>query len=190
VCAFVAASAGGIGCATAPRHGWAIDPGRLATEPGWLVAAPTPEIRERDYSECAPAALAMVAGRWFVAMSLDEAFAALPPPRPWDAHLDHLRDALRARGLVAYTVVGNFDTFEYEMHAHRPVIIGLMKKKGPLRSHYEVVVGVRPATKEVVTIDPARGWRVRRYAELEAEWQPAGRPALIVLGPRWMQASK
>ncbi|MFO0744233.1 MAG: hypothetical protein U1F43_00975 [Myxococcota bacterium] len=52
-------------------------------------------------------------------------------------------------------------------------------------SHFEVVVALRPSATgdEVVTIDPGRGWPVRRWADLDAEWEPAGRPALVVVGP-------
>jgi len=34
-----------------------------------------------------------------------------------------------------------------------------------------------------VTIDPAHGWRARSFADLDAEWSPAGRATLVVLGP-------
>ncbi len=158
-----------------------IDPGLLATEPGWIVAAPTPEIRQRSQLQCGQAALAMVAGRWLVAMTLDDALAVAPPTH--DLAVSDLNVAARASGLEAYSVADDPDILEFELRAHRPVIVGLMRRVGgrTLR-HYEVVVALRPSTRQVVTIDPAGGWRVRHVEELDAEWSAAGRVALVVVG--------
>jgi len=72
---------------------------------------------------------------------------------------------------------------EFELRAHRPVIVGLEHRVGKETfRHYEVVVGLNPSTGQVVTLDPANGWRVRQRAELDAEWSPIGRPALVVVG--------
>ena len=48
-------------------------------------------------------------------------------------------------------------------------------------SHYEVVVAARG--DEIVTLDPAAGWRVRSWKAFDAEWRLAAYPALVVLGP-------
>lgn len=55
-----------------------IDPARLAAEPGWIVAASTPSVRQVGPLDCGAAALAMVAARWHVPWSLPEIDAALP----------------------------------------------------------------------------------------------------------------
>ena len=108
----------------------AIDPARLRREPGWIVAAPTPELRQRGPHDCGAAALAMVAGRWHVALSVDQAVAVLPPTPPTGAQLADLRDAARARGLTAFAIAGDRDTLVHELRAGRPVIVGLLLPYG------------------------------------------------------------
>jgi ABC-type bacteriocin/lantibiotic exporter with double-glycine peptidase domain len=162
-----------------------VDPGRVTTEAGWIVA-PTPELRQRGSHDCGAAALAMIAGRWDVGLSVDGAIAALPATPPGEGtRLGDLRDAARSAGLTAYAITGDRETLVHELRAGRPVIVGLLLPYGSrkVQSHYEVVVAVHPADGRVVTIDPARGWRARRWADLDAEWLAAGRPTLVVLGP-------
>ena len=162
-----------------------IDPTRLVSEPGWILAAPTPALRQGGPYDCGAAALAMVAGRWHVPLAVDEAVAALPASTSQGTRLGDLRDLARARGLTAFAITGDRDTLVHELRAGRPVIVGLILPYGPRRaqSHYEVIVAVNPADGLFVTLDPASGWRARRWADLDAEWSPAGRPTLVVLGP-------
>jgi ABC-type bacteriocin/lantibiotic exporter with double-glycine peptidase domain len=166
-----------------------IDPARVSHEPGWVTAAPTPMIHQRGLADCGPAALAMVAGRWHVGLTPAEARKAMPAPTPSGVKLGDLRQAARAHGLMAFAVSGDMSVLEHEIRAGRPVIVGLLRPYGRDRaiSHYEVVVALRASPgsddREVVTIDPGGGWQVRKWKDLDAEWKPAGRPALVVLGP-------
>lgn len=184
---FVAATLAGAGCG--PRYlGGArpIDPAQLAHEPGWIVAGPTPALRQQRDDDCGPAALAMVAARWRLTVSVEELVALLPPPGPLGARLADLRDAARARGLVAFAIAGDRATLVHELRAGRPIIVGLRLpySGGKALPHYEVVIAASLAAHQVVTIDPAvAGFRTRSWTALEAEWGPVGRPTLIVLGP-------
>jgi hypothetical protein len=128
----------------------------------------------------------MIAGRWQIARSFDEPATTLPAPAPVGPRLAALRPAARRYGPTAFAIAGDRDTLLHELRAGRPVIVGLLLRYGRdhTRSHYEVVVAVHPMHDRFVTIDPASGWRTRRWAELDAEWGPAGRPTLIVLGPQ------
>lgn len=87
--------------------------------------------------------------------------------------------------MTAFSVAGDRALLVHELAAGRPVIVGLLVPDGGgrARSHYEVVVAVRAESDEFVTLDPARGWRTRSWAVLDAAWRPARYPALIVLGP-------
>jgi ABC-type bacteriocin/lantibiotic exporter with double-glycine peptidase domain len=182
--ALIAASLA-VGCVGYRGGARAIDPGRVATEPGWVVAAATPLVRQEGPDDCGAAALAMVAARWHRPWPRLEVLAALPPPVGAGASLGELRDAARGHRLTAFAIVGDRATLEHEVGAGRPVIVGLLLPYGArwVQPHYEVLVAVRPAADEFVTIDPASGWRTRSWTALDAEWRPAGRPALIVLGP-------
>ncbi|MFO0745101.1 MAG: cysteine peptidase family C39 domain-containing protein [Myxococcota bacterium] len=156
---------------------------------GWVVAAPTPTVRQRGLSDCGLAALAMVAGRWGMPLTLEEAGRGVPAPTSAGLRLADLRDAARARGLTAFAIQADRATLLHELGLGRPVIVGLLRPYSARKaiSHYEVVVAMRPDDGSVATIDPAGegdgAWLTRRWSDLEAEWKPAGRPALVVLGP-------
>ena len=163
-----------------------IDPAAVRAEAGWVVAGPTPTLKQKHDDDCGPAVLAMVAARWQVPLTVAEAVALLPPPGPLGSRLRHLRDAARARGLVAFAIAGDRPTLLHELRAGRPVIVGLLLpfSRGKALSHYEVVVAATATADRFVTIDPARAaWRQRTWEALEAEWKPVGRPTLVVLGP-------
>lgn len=176
--------AGATGCVSPGGRSRTFEAARLASDPGWITAAPTPLVRQVGAQDCGAASLAMVAGRWQVDLSLEGAAAALPAPGPTGARLGDLRDAARASRLQAFAIAGDRETLVHELQAGRPVIVGLHLPAGPRRalSHYEVLVAVHPAADRFVTLDPASGWRVRSWGDLDAEWLPAGRPALVVVG--------
>jgi hypothetical protein len=87
--------------------------------------------------------------------------------------------------ITAFAITGDHVTLLHELRAGRPVLLGLYAPYGKkyVQSHYEVLVATRPDESQYVTLDPAKGWRVRSWTELDAEWKRAGRPALVVLGP-------
>ena len=172
------------GCVSFGGRSRAFDSTRLASDPGWNVAAPTPTVRQEGSQDCGAASLAMIAGRWRVELSLEEAVAALPEAATQGVRLGDLRDVARAHGLQAFAIAGDRDTLVHELRAGRPVIVGLLIRHGPRRvlSHYEVIVAVHAVDDRFVTIDPAAGSRVRSWADLDAEWLPSGRPALVVVG--------
>lgn len=180
------------GCATYGGGAEPIAEATLVADDGWLKAAPTPTILQRNLADCGAAALAMVAGRWQRPLSLDEAAALLPPPGRDGVRLRDLRDAAQKHGLSAFAVAADLEVLRHELGLGRPVILGLLRpmSRGKASSHFEVVIALRPSERdprpepvtEVVTLDPGHGAQVRTWAELEREWKPAGRPALVVVG--------
>ena len=173
------------GCISYSGGAQGIDPTRLRTEPGWIVAPSTPELRQPGSYDCGAAALAMIAGHWDITLSVAEAIAELPATAHVGVRLGDLRDLARLHELTAFAIAGDRATLVHELHAGRPVIVGLLLPYGPkhAQSHYEVIVAMGTTDDgPFVTIDPARGWRVRRWVDLDAEWRPAGRPTLVVVG--------
>ncbi len=170
------------GCATYAGGARPIDPSRMSTEAGWVNAAPTPDIRQRTLLDCGPAALAMVAGRWQVHIAIDD--PAIAAPAKNGVRLGDLRSAARAHGLIAFAITADQATLDHELRAGRPILVGLLRpySRTEAVSHYEVVVAKRG--DEIVTLDPAAGWRVRTWASFDAEWRAAKYPALVVLGPK------
>ncbi|MBP6629784.1 MAG: hypothetical protein KBG28_19760 [Kofleriaceae bacterium] len=159
-----------------------VAPAQIVPAAGWVVAHATPTLRQHGRSDCGAAAVAMVSQRWQRGLSVDQAGRVLALHDGHGARLGALRDLARQRGLAAFAIRGDKAMLRFELQAGRPVIVGLHLPQGR-RSlpHYEVVVAIH-ADGRVVTIDPARGWRSRSWADLDAEWRPAGRPALVVLG--------
>ncbi len=179
----VATLVGASGCVSLGGSSRPLDASRLASEPGWIVAAHTPEVRQRGAEDCGAAALAMLAGRWRVPLSIDAVAAALPAQAEGAARLGDLRDVARANGLTAFAITGDRDTILRELRAGRSAILGLLIPAGrSRRSHFEVIVAAHEADEQYVTIDPAAGWRVRSWVDLDAEWSAAGRPMLVVVG--------
>lgn len=158
-----------------------IAPEHVMHDEGWK-AAPVPAVAQADEKDCGAAALAMVVARW--RPHLDRiAIAHAVPLGAGGFRMGDLRDIARAAGLAAYAVAGDRDMIEHELSRGRAVVVGLVRPYGRYRlSHYEVVVGLHRDGR-VATIDPADGgWHVRSWDGLLAEWQPAGRPALVIVG--------
>jgi len=160
----------------------AVNPTTLGA--GWYRAAATPVVRQHQETDCGLAALAMVAGTWGRAWSVDDLNRQLPPTDK-GVKLGALRDLARARGLEAYAIKGTTKDLERELQAGRPVVLGLILPydQGHNASHYEVAVAINPRDGAVVTIDPASGdWRQRSSKVLELEWKTAGFATLVVVG--------
>lgn len=161
----------------------AVAPAQLRADRAWLLVD-APPVRQRADVDCGAAALAMVVARW--RPELDHARIARSVRVVDDGfRLGDLRDVARAAGLRAFAVQGDRALLRYELERGRPVMIGLHRPYGDrARAHYEVVIGVHPDGR-VATIDPADAkWHVRPWKGLEAEWDSAGRPALVVVGVR------
>ncbi len=157
------------------------DPSRLEREAGWVRVVGVPLLRQGSDDECGPAALAMVMARWNRTERIADVKRDLGFSGGVGIRAGAMRDLARRRGFDAYLFRGELADLARELGAGRPVIIGVAKPHvGGRRSHYEVVVAVHPASRRVVTLDPAGGWRENCYGGLLEEWDAAGRPLLLV----------
>jgi ABC-type bacteriocin/lantibiotic exporter with double-glycine peptidase domain len=185
----VALGAGLAGCVRVPSTARPAAPADIAQDRGWIAVAGIRPVRQKGQLDCGPAALAMVAQRWGVPLAA--ATRATARRRGHGSKLGALRAAARASGLTAFAIRADRATLVHELERGRPVLVGLLRGQGRRRlSHYEVVVGYHPQRGEFATIDPAAGFGVRRWRDLASEWEPAGRPALIVLGPATSRADR
>ena len=172
------------GCVRVASNATPVAPAAIAPDRGWISVAGVEPVRQRSQLDCGPAALVMVARRWGVPLDLRTATRSARRKPGHGARLGALRSVARASGLTAFAIRADRATLIHELERGRPVVVGLLRGRGRKRlSHYEVVVGFHPRRGEVATIDPAAGFAVRRWPDLAAEWDPAGRPALVVLGP-------
>ena len=140
-----------------------------------------PTVRQVVREDCGAAALAMVLGYWGRAAAADEIMIAYPPVPERGIKAAALRAFARKQGLQAFVIQGERGDLEREIHRHRPVLVGVMKRY-LFRSypHYEVVVGINRERQRVLTLDPAHGLRVNGSDAFAAEWAKTGQVALIV----------
>ncbi|HPH67884.1 MAG TPA: cysteine peptidase family C39 domain-containing protein [Kofleriaceae bacterium] len=155
----------------------------LAQDPAWMLA-PVPTVRQQNRNDCGIAALDMVLQRWGQHVPRATVLAEVGPLTEHGVALGALRDVALQHGLAAFVVVANRSDLEYELTAGRPVLVGLLRPHGSARqSHFEVVVGLQRTSGAIATVDPGSGPQVRTWHDFADEWDAAGRPALVVLGP-------
>lgn len=186
----IAALVGASGC-TIPYTGGARSVKPAQIDDGWVRAAPTPVIKQRQMTDCGLAALAMVAGAWGRHWTVDDMTIRLKPG-DHGIKLRALRDLARERGLEAYAIKATREDLHKELVQGRPVLLGLVlphdRKRN--RSHYEVAIALDPRDGTLVTIDPASGeWMKRSPKVLDIEWKAAGYAALVVVGDNEATAS-
>lgn len=172
-------------CAVPYRGGArAVHPTQLG--PGWLTAAETPVVKQKQQADCGLAALAMVAGAWGRQWTVDDLAKHVPPGR-YGIKLGVLRDLARQAGLEAFAIKAHRDDLNHELVQGRPVLLGLVlpHDRKSNRSHYEVAIALDTRDGTIVTIDPATGeWMRRSPKVLDIEWKAAGYAALVVTGDK------
>jgi ABC-type bacteriocin/lantibiotic exporter with double-glycine peptidase domain len=172
-------------CAAYQGPGRPFEPARLGREGGWLTAGEVPLIRQQGERDCGAAALAMIAGYWGRPLDGAGMSAARQLGPKGGAPAGRLRDLARERGLAAYLVPATLKDLRYELRRRRPVLVGMLKRHDDqVLAHYEVVVAMNPVLRQVVTLDPARGWQVYDVAGFLSEWQPTNQLAIVVIGVR------
>ncbi len=151
----------------------------LTAQSGWVLTE-VPEIRQNSQADCGPTALAILASRWGVDPQLARGSVAVQD----NATFAELRAAARSLGLTAFVISADHETIIHELEAGRPVMVGLLRPYGKkyVRGHYEVVAGVNVAKRLAATVDPGGGWKVRTFAELDTEWVPTKRAAMVIIG--------
>jgi ABC-type bacteriocin/lantibiotic exporter with double-glycine peptidase domain len=148
---------------------------------GWTRVENIAEVRQASRQGCGAAALAMVLGHWGSRATQEEIWAASPPPPGQGMRADALRDFARRQGLQAFLVEGQTGDLDREVRRDRPVLVGLVKRRGRRAyPHYEVVVGINRERQRIVTLDPAGGPRESNMTTFTAEWAAAGRLTLVV----------
>jgi ABC-type bacteriocin/lantibiotic exporter with double-glycine peptidase domain len=160
------------------------DPVVMQRDDGWVRVRGVPEVRQHDVEDCGAAVAAMVLGFWRRPVTVGELVREMPVPKGGLAARD-VRILLKKRGLRAYVIEGTLADLEHELAAGRPVIVGTTKAidRRHVLTHYEVVVAWHPEKREVVTLDPAEGWRVSPLEGFELEWAASEHTAIVALPP-------
>jgi hypothetical protein len=163
----------------------AISPHEVAADPGWLLVPGVPLIRQSGRSDCGAAALAMVLGYWSRPTSVQEIDARDPEAAAHGWKAGQLRDLAREKGLQAFVVSGRLSDLTTEIGQRRPVLVGVVQRYGKdqSRAHYQVVIGIHPARRLILTLDPAAGWRQDTLEGFAREWIPTQQVTLVFLPP-------
>jgi predicted double-glycine peptidase len=153
-----------------------------SVDSGWLLVPGVPLVTQRERADCGAAALAMVLRFWQPAMSNETVRASVGTvDEQKGIAAGRLREIARDRGLQAFLIQATFEDLVREVSQGRPVIVGTLQIEGKRGyPHYEVVVGVNPRDREVLTADPAEGWRERDLDDFEPLWRPSKRLALVM----------
>jgi ABC-type bacteriocin/lantibiotic exporter with double-glycine peptidase domain len=169
-----------LACASYTGTARDVAPSVLDDDPGWIAVRDVSYLAQQSDADCGAAAIAMVVSYW-TGIAAGELAAALRPVPARGIKAGRLREFARERGLASFLIAGELDDLARELSRGRPVLVGLVKpqRKGTL-DHYEVVVGLHRARGQIITLDPAAGWRRNTIEGFLAEWQPAGRLTLIV----------
>ncbi|HLY10590.1 MAG TPA: cysteine peptidase family C39 domain-containing protein [Planctomycetota bacterium] len=159
------------------------DPADWDASPGWIAIHTVPFQEQHEESQCGLAALRMIFDYWNVeGWTRARMKPYCPVVNQKGIRARDLRRCARAAGLECYLIQGTWGDLVRELELGHPVIVGLVKPTlwGPL-THYEVVVGIHPDQRLLVTLDPARGWRLNTEEGFQNEWNPASRLLLVFL---------
>jgi predicted double-glycine peptidase len=153
-------------------------------ESGWIMVRGLRVIKQESAHDCGAAALAMVLERWGIPDASAEIRRTMPAPAEQGLTAGRLRQFARDKGLRAFVISGAESDLVNELHANRPVLVGLVQRyrlmgdKG--LSHYEVMIGINQSTGHVLLLDPGHGLREDALASFDEEWRAAGRVTLVV----------
>jgi ABC-type bacteriocin/lantibiotic exporter with double-glycine peptidase domain len=153
----------------------------LAREPGWRLARGARGVRQEGDADCGAAALDMVLAFWGRAVEPGRIRSDLLAPRERGIPARVLRDYARREGMSAFIIQGRHDDLVKELGSNRPVIVGLGKTGlFSVFPHYEVVVGINPAARWVLSFDPANGFRTVVWEEFRREWEVSGFVGIVI----------
>jgi predicted double-glycine peptidase len=161
-----------LGCASYRGTASSAQPSIVAQQGHWTMVPNFPLVAQVDDNDCGAAALAAVVRFWGHSASPESIEATLGRA---DNRLQagDMETYARSLGMRSYVFFGTMKDIVHELEQGRPVIVGLGKmfdddKKA--LSHYEVVVGYEPNTKQLLLLDPARGWQVDSLDGFAKEW--------------------
>jgi ABC-type bacteriocin/lantibiotic exporter with double-glycine peptidase domain len=170
------------GCYKGSAH--AVSMAEVERQPGWVIVSGVRVIRQTSAHDCGAAALAMVLERWGIPDAAPRIRQAIPARQGHGLPAGGLRDFARQQGLQAYLISGVPADLTREVEQNRPVLVGLMQRYSGKQAyaHYEVLAGLNPRSRRVLLLDPGRGLREDGLDAFVAEWEDAGRLAIVV-GP-------
>jgi len=159
------------GCASYQGTATSVQPSVVAKEGQWLMLPNFPFVPQETDSDCGAAALSAVLRYWGHSTTPQSIQAAIGAD---DKRLKagDMEAYARSLGMRSYVFLGSMKDVVHELQQGRPVIVGLgkMVEEKKALSHYQVVVGWEPNKKQVLLLDPERGWQVDSLEGFAKEW--------------------
>ena len=167
----VAIAALGLGCASYRGTANAAQPSVVAQEGQWTMVPSFPLVQQADDNDCGAAALAAVLRFWGRAASPQSIEASIGRSDN-GLQAGDMETYARSMGLRSHVFYGTMKDIVHELEQGRPVIVGLGKmfEEKKAVSHYVVVVGYEPNKKQLLLLDPGRGWQVDSLDGFAKEW--------------------
>jgi ABC-type bacteriocin/lantibiotic exporter with double-glycine peptidase domain len=159
-----------LGCASYRGTSKEVQPSVAVRQGSWWMVSKFPLVLQDESHDCGAAALASVLKFWGHTTTPQTIEAALGKNERLRAG-DMAAYAKKA-GLQSYVFYGTMTDVVYELRRGRPVIVGLGKAIGEKKAlaHYQVVVGYEPEKKQVLLLDPGRGWQIDSLEGFAEEW--------------------
>jgi ABC-type bacteriocin/lantibiotic exporter with double-glycine peptidase domain len=138
-----------------------------------------PLVLQVGEQDCGAAALSATLQHWGTAIDIAEV-RRIAGDEDAPLRADALREVARRKGYDAFLVRGSVEDLREEVRAGRPVIVGMLKPYVGEQwfAHYEVVTAI--GAKEIITMDPANGWRRYPLGGFEEEWKRSNHLTMIV----------
>jgi predicted double-glycine peptidase len=159
------------GCASYRGTATSAQPSTIVQNGQWTMVRNFPHVAQTGDKDCGAASLAAVLRFWGHPASAESIEASLGRA---DSRLQagDMEAYARSMGLRSYVFFGTMKDIVHELDQGRPVIVGLGKMVDEKKalSHYEVVVGYEPNKKQLLLLDPARGWQVDSFDGFAKEW--------------------
>ncbi len=168
---FAALAAASLGCATYQGTAKEARPSVLAREDNWVMVRGFPRVLQRGNHDCGAAALAAVLAFWGHRVTPEQISTAVSK-RGEQLRARDIEVYAKSVGLSSFVFFGTMNDLIYELKRGRPVIVGVGKPYSDKKAlaHYEVVVGYEPKKRQVLLLDPARGWQVDSFEGFAREW--------------------
>jgi predicted double-glycine peptidase len=180
-----------LGCASYQGTSKAADPSALAQQGKWWMVAKFPRVLQEKDRDCGAAALAAVLRFWGHSATPASVEAGIGRKNSRLSAGDMAAYA-KKQGLRSYAFYGTMTDIVYELRRGRPVIVGVGKPISDEKAlaHYEVVVGYEPEKKQVLLLDPARGWQIDSLEGFGREWVLSKGVTLVAFAPTDPHVSK
>ncbi|HEX4334899.1 MAG TPA: cysteine peptidase family C39 domain-containing protein [Polyangiaceae bacterium] len=169
--ALLAIAALSLGCASYKGSSHEVQPSSVQQQGGWVMVPHFPLVMQEGNHDCGAASLSAVLGFWGRPST---------PAQIADAEgrggkrlgAGDIEQYAKSQGFSSYVFYGTMKDVAYELEHGRPVIVGLGKayEGNKAIAHYEVVVGFSRDRKQVLLLDPGRGWQTDSFDGFAREW--------------------